>query len=216
MLKEGKKVNFNQYFKEKKERIELNLERGNLGECVKDIDDIKLQVKLEYYFKKTATMIIAPFASLICGVFLPKAYAGHKAGNSQELADRLSEYASSQGFDDYQKFVDDVNANVTTRTNGGFFNRSTEYVYSSPKYEDWFNNITIINDNVTKEFTDNMMANFYGCGAGVAVVMACFMPCIVTLLKEHHYNIVIKAMQNELDEKANCNAKNSEAPMYAQ
>ncbi len=192
---------FKQYFKRKSERISSNIKDFNLKEANEDLNKLKKETKEAFADRDTVSIFGGVLGSFVLCGFAPIMYAKNKAKNSQELADRLSEYASSQGFNDYQKFVDDVNANVTTKTSGGLFSGHTEYFYSSPEYKDWFSNIEIIKDDVYQNMKDSVMQKFIGSGAIVAVAVACFMPLIVCVIQQHRYNNMIEKMRQDLDEK---------------
>lgn len=192
---------FKQYFKRKSEKINSNIEDFNLKEADYDLKRLRKETEDAYLDRSMASALggILGFF-VLCGL-APGMYVKNKAKNSQELADRLSEYASSQGFDDYHKFLDDVSANVTTKTSGGLFGGHTEYFYSSPQYQDWFSNIEIIKDDVYRNVEDSVMQKFFGTGAVVPVVLACFMPLIVCVIQQYRYNNMIEKMQHNLDER---------------
>ena len=189
---------FKEYFNRKIKKINNDIENYNLPKANSCLSELKKDTRKTFYRRGVASIVGGSlgFYAYILGTIL---YTRYKAGSSQELADRLREYASSQGFDDYHKFVDDVNANVTTRTTGGLFNKSTEYFYSSPEYQNWFSNIEIIKDDVYHNVQESVEQTFICSWAIVGVIALCCSPFVVSHLKERHYIKIIEKMEQELN-----------------
>ena len=191
---------FKEHFNRKSKKINNDIENYNLLKARRGLYKLDNDKEWTFYWRDTLSMCggFLGFVTYFMGIAM---YTKYKAENSQELADRLREYASSQGFDDYHQFIEEVEANLTKRISGGLFHHRIEYIYSSPEYQNWFNNIEIIKDDVYRNVQESVEQTFFSAGAIVLVTALCCAPYIVTRLQKRHYDKLIEKMEQNLSDK---------------
>lgn len=176
-------------------KIRKALMRGDASRAYSIFKDYEEECNVQYA-RMWSTCVgvsgISAMGAFLLGFIWFGSKCAEKALNSQQFADRVAEYASSQGFADGNAFLEDVRNNTITK--------GTHYEYTSPTYEEWGQSIHEIENSVTHDFMGNEAVDFFTSIPSVSVFAISLIPYGYATVKWKMFKRKMRKLGAEIEE----------------